>query len=73
MPRLIDGRLDVPEHDRGGRAQAHGVCGAHDLEPLLGAQLVGTEHAPHLVVQDLGRRAGQAAEPCVAELLEVVT
>ncbi len=46
--------------------------GAHDLEPLLGAQLVGAEHAPHLVVEDLGGRARQAAEPGVAQLLEVV-
>ena len=72
MAGLVDGRLDVPEHDRRRRPQADGVRGAHDLEPLLGAQLVGAEDAPHLVVEDLRGGARQAAEAGVAQQLEVV-
>ena len=41
------------------------------LEPLLGRHLVGADDRPHLVVEHLCGRAGQRAEPEVAEPLEV--
>jgi hypothetical protein len=62
----------MAEHDGGRRAQADAMRGAHDLEPLVGRDLVGTEDVAHFVVEDLGRRAGQAAEAGVAQLGEIV-
>ena len=41
---------------------------SHDLEPLAGRDLVRADHAADLVVQDLGGRAGQRAEPRALEL-----
>ena len=55
--------LDVPEHDRDVRAQADRVRGAVRLEPLLGVDLVGADDRADLVVEDLGRGAGQRREP----------
>ncbi len=72
MARHVDGALDVPEHDRRGCAQPHAVCRAHHLEPLLGIDLVGAEDGTHLVVENLGRRAGQAAEAGFLELQQVL-
>ncbi len=42
----------------------------HDLDPLRRRQLALGEHPADLVVQDLGRRAGDGAEPGVAQLGE---
>ena len=42
------------------------------LEPLLGVDLVGAEHGPHLVVEDLGRRARQRPQPGVHQPPQVV-
>ena len=64
--------VDMAEHDRRRRAQADAVRGAHDLEPLVGRDLVGAEDVAHLVVEHLGRGAGQAAEAGVAQLGQVV-
>ena len=41
-----------------------------DLDPLPGAQLVGTDPGAHRVVQDLGRGAGKRTEPLVAQARE---
>ncbi len=72
VARPVDRLLDMPEHDGGGRAQADAVGGTHDRKPLLGRDLVGAEDVAHFVVEDLGRRAGQAAEAGLAQLGEVV-
>jgi hypothetical protein len=45
-----------------GAPQAHPVRGLHDLEPFGRAELVGTQHRAHVVVEDLGCRAGQRRE-----------
>ena len=42
------------------------------LEPLLGVDLVGAQHRADLVVEDLGRGAGQGAQPGVHQPPEVV-
>ncbi len=42
------------------------------LEPLRGRDLVGADDRAHLVVEDLGGRAGQRREPRVAQPREVV-
>src|SRR4030095_5920561 len=42
------------------------------LEPLLRRDLVRTEDPPHLVVEDLRRRAGKRGEARVAQAHEVV-
>ena len=47
------------------------VGGPMGLEPLLGVDLVGAEDGPDLVVEDLGRGAGQRAQPGVAEAGQV--
>ncbi len=44
-------------------AQADAVRRFHDLEPLRGLDLVRADHRANLVVEDLGRGAGQRAEP----------
>ena len=62
VPRPVPVAVDVAEHDGGGAAQAHRVRRLHHLEPLRGVDLVGAEDGAHLVVEDLGRRAGQAGE-----------
>ena len=72
VPRPAARPLDVPEHDRHVRAQADAMGGVVHLEPLLRRHLVGADHGPHLVVEDLGRRAGQRAEAEVAQPREVV-
>ena len=43
------------------------VGGAVGLEPLLGVDLVGAQHGADLVVEDLGRGAGQGRQPGVAQ------
>ena len=53
------GLLDGAEHDGDVGAQPDGVGRAVGLEPLLGVDLVGAQHGPDLVVEDLGRRARQ--------------
>ena len=55
--------VDVTEHHRHVRAQADPVRGVVHLEPLVGRHLVGADDRAHLVVEDLGGRARQRAEP----------
>ena len=55
--------LDMAEHDRRGRAETDLVRGAHHLEPRRGTDLVRADDGADLVVEDLGRGAGQRAEP----------
>ena len=55
------------EHDGHVGAQPDAVRGAVGLEPLLGVDLVGAEHGPDLVVEDLRRRA-RAGSPGPASL-----
>src|SRR5881392_3314576 len=43
-----------------------------DAQPLAGRDLVRAEHASDLVVEDLGRGAGERAEPSLAQAQEVV-
>ena len=38
-------------------------CGAVRLQPLVGRDLVGTDHSPDLVVEDLGCGPGSVASP----------
>ena len=67
VPGPRPGLLDRAEHDRDVAAQPDRVGGAVGLEPLLGVDLVGAQDGPDLVVEDLGRGAGQACagrRPC---------
>src|SRR6266511_5208772 len=57
---------DVTEHHGHVRAQSDTVRGVVDLEPLGGRDLVGTDDAAHLVVEDLGGGPGERAEARVA-------
>ncbi|CAB4885028.1 unannotated protein [freshwater metagenome] len=41
------------------------------VEPLLRVDLVGAQHGPHLVIEDLGGGTGQASEPCIAQASEI--
>ena len=66
------GLLDGAEHDGDVGAQPDRVGGAVGVEPLLGVDLVGAEDGPDLVVEDLGRRAGQGLQPGVLQAAEVV-
>ena len=59
-------RVGVAEHQRHVRAQADAMRRVVHGEPLRGRHLVGADHAPHLVVEHLGGRPGQRAEPEVA-------
>src|SRR6185436_10306744 len=70
MSRPVLETVDVAEHDGRRAPQAYAVRGLHDLEPLGGAQLVGTEYVAYLVIQDLGRRAGQGRETLRLEPLQ---
>src|SRR2546423_8177061 len=45
--------------------------GVVDVQPLAGRDRVRAEHAPDLVVEDLGRGAGERAEPRLAQAQEV--
>jgi hypothetical protein len=42
--------------------QSDRVRGLHDFEPLAGFDLVRADHGADLVVEDLGRSAGQGAQ-----------
>ena len=55
MPRPVLRPFDVAEHDRHVGAQADLVRRGMHLEPLIRRDLVGADHAPHLVVEDLRR------------------
>ena len=68
MARPVHRPVDVAEHDGRGRAQADRVRGLHDVEPLGGLDLVRADDGAHLVVEDLGGRAGQRAEAGALEL-----
>ena len=68
----MHGPLDVTDHHRHVRAQPDAVGGVVHLEPLVGRDLVGADDRADLVVEDLGRRPGERAEPEVAEAREVV-
>ena len=59
--------LHVAEHDRGGRAQADAMGAGDDVQPFRSVDLVRAEHAPHLVIEDFGRRSRQSAETFVLE------
>src|SRR6266566_8982720 len=72
MPCPVLVPVDVPVHDRDGAAQPDSVCGFHDFEPLAGLDLVGADYRPDLVVEDLGRGAGQRAEPGRLQLTQEV-
>ena len=64
--------LHVPEHDGDVRAQPDRVRGAVRVEPLLGVDLVGADDGPHLVVEDLGRGAGERGQAGVLRRSQVV-
>ena len=59
--RLLDGA----EHDGDVGPQPHRVGRAVGLQPLLGVDLVRAQGGPDLVVEDLGRGAGQGTQPGV--------
>ena len=61
-------RVGVPEHERHVRAQTDAMRRVVHGEPLRGRHLVGADHAAHLVVEHLGSRARQRAEPEVAQM-----
>ncbi len=72
VPGPGPGPLDGPEHDGDVGPQPDAVGGAVRLEPLFGVDLVGTQHGTDLVVEDLGRGAGQGGQPGFLEAPQVV-
>jgi hypothetical protein len=62
--------IQVSEHDGGRRPQPHLVRRLDHLQPLARAHFIRTQHGAHLVVQNLGRRSGQRAQPGSLESLE---
>ncbi len=72
MPRPVLVAVDMTVHDRDRAAQPDAMRRLHDLEPLPGLDLVGADHGADLVVEDLGRGAGQGAEPGLLQLAQKV-
>ncbi len=72
VTRDVRGRLDVAVHQGRGRAQADLVRGGDDLDPALGHELARREDLADLVVEDLGRGAGDRAESLVLQHGQVV-
>ena len=72
VPGPRPGLLDGAEHDGHVGSQADPVGRPVGEEPLLGVDLVGAQHGPHLVVEDLGRRARQGPEAGVTEEHQIV-
>ena len=70
VPGHVLGPLDVAEEDRRGAADAHLVGGADDLDPAGGREFGRAYLAAHLVHQDLGRRAAEAAVTGREQFLE---
>ena len=64
--------LDVAVEHRGVAPETEFVCGAVDLEPLLGVGLVLADLVADLGVENLGPTAGEAAKPGLFELHEDV-
>ena len=72
VPGPVPGAFDVAVHDRRRCPIADAVGGFHDLEPLVGVQLVGADDRADLVVQDLGGGPREGAESGVPEPEQVV-
>ena len=72
VPGPRAGPLHGAEHDGDVRPQPDAVGGPVGLEPLLGVDLVGTEHGADLVVEDLRRGAGQRRQPRLFQSPQVV-
>ncbi len=68
VSRPVERPVHMAEHDRGGRAQPHGVRRPHHIGPLPGVDLVGTDDLAYLVVQNLRRCARKSAEPGLFEI-----
>ena len=64
--------VDMAVHDRDCAAQLGGVRGFHDFEPLAGLDLVGADHRADLIVEDLGRSAGQRAQSSRLQLAQEI-
>ena len=68
--RRAGGRIcsrDMAVHDGGRAAQSGRMRRLHELEPLRRVDLVGADDGSHLVIEDLGGRPRQRAEPCRAQ------
>ena len=72
VARHVHRALHGAEHDGDVRTQTDAVREAVRLQPLLGVHLVGADHRPHLVVEDLGRGARQRREPGLLGQREVL-
>src|SRR6516164_1920596 len=70
MSRPVLVAIDVPEHDGGRAFEASMVRRAHDVEPLLGADLVGTKNDAYLIVENFRRGAGERSKACGLEPLQ---
>ncbi len=70
MTRPVDRCVDMSVHDCGCGVETDVVRVAHDLQPLFGVDLVGTQDGPHFVIQYLGCGSRQGAEPRVLQLLQ---
>ena len=64
------GCFHVTEHDRARRRDAQLVGRADDIEPFLRIDFIRANNATHFVVENLGRRARQAAQSRVREVAE---
>ncbi|CAG7271707.1 hypothetical protein PICSAR26_04483 [Mycobacterium avium subsp. paratuberculosis] len=63
----VPGVVAVAVHHGRARPQPHFVCGGDDLDPQRGRQLALGQHPAHLVVEDLGRGAGDGVQPGLAQ------
>ena len=63
----VCGRFGVSVHQGGSGADAAAMCGANDLDPLGGRELIARENVADLVVENFCGGAGQRAEAVVAQ------
>ena len=62
----------VSVHDCRGGAETHLMCCLHDLQPLVGVDLVRTDDRPNLVVENFGSCTGQRAQTNVLQFPQIV-
>ena len=70
--RPVLGLFDRSEHDRDVRVQAHRMRRLMAFQPLGGVDLVGAQHSPHRVVEDLRSGARKRLQPGLLQTHQVV-
>ena len=59
--------IDMTKHDRRGGGQAQNMGRLNNIQPLLGRNLVGTDHRPHVIGKDFRGGARQGIETSLLE------